>query len=163
MVIQPLPQTLSRLSHILNTTLSTCDQINYVLCTTIHAEAGANYVISLMSNITKKSTTFMHMLTSLTTFRTTNIHNTITHGLLMISTTSLPTEEGFEDAASWLQTGTHKLVGPAFKGPRPWSTTLVCWAGSCPLLNDAIIAVCKRKTVRKEKITERVGEDASSC
>ena len=43
-----------------------------------------------------------------------------------------------------------------FKGPRPWSTTLVCRAGSCPLLNDAIIAVCKRKTVRKEKITERV-------
>ena len=100
MIIQHLPQTLSQLFHILNTTLSTCDQINL---TTIHAEAGANYVISLMSNISTKSTTFMHMLTSLTAFRTTNIHNTITLGLicLWISTTSLPPEEGFEDAASW--------------------------------------------------------------
>ena len=68
--------------------------------------------------------------------------------------------------------GTYKQVEPDFKGRRLSSTTLVCRAGGCPLLNDAKTLTCynlteRGKEKRKEKETgtdhKRMGPQLGYC
>ena len=119
----------------------------------------ADHLIRPFGHITSEGTTLRNMSTCFTRTEPQALTTQLQVVCAWTSATSLPGVVGFGDAASLAHTGTDKQGGPDFKGRRSSSTTLVCWAGGCPLQSDAKASMlnltekAEREDVRDNALT----------